>query len=99
MDWHLIEASWSTVKGKIKDKWGKLTDDDLSAINGRRDRLEDRILQRYGFATDYVREEVDGWVRWQVLTHLPQTQRSALNPRQASAHLKQRVQLLRTSEL
>jgi uncharacterized protein YjbJ (UPF0337 family) len=67
MDWDRIEGNWKQVKGKVKEKWGKLTDDDLDVINGRRDRLEDRIHKRYGFANDHVRKEVDDWVRWQVL--------------------------------
>ena len=65
MDWDQIEANWKQVKRAIKAKWGKLTDDDLDAINGRRDRLEDAIHLRYGFASDHVRKEVDDWVRWQ----------------------------------
>jgi uncharacterized protein YjbJ (UPF0337 family) len=43
MDWNRVEGSWKEMKGKIKDKWGKLTDDDLNVINGKRDRLEGRI--------------------------------------------------------
>ena len=49
------------VKGKVKEKWGKLTDDDLTAINGQRDQLEGRLQQRYGFAKDQAREDVDTW--------------------------------------
>jgi uncharacterized protein YjbJ (UPF0337 family) len=65
MDWDRIEGNWKQVKAKVKEKWGKLTDDDLDVINGRRDRLESKIQQRYGFATDHVRQEVDDWFRWQ----------------------------------
>jgi uncharacterized protein YjbJ (UPF0337 family) len=50
------------VKGKIKQKWGQLTDDDLAQINGRRDQLEGRLQQRYGLAKDLVRKEVDDWL-------------------------------------
>jgi uncharacterized protein YjbJ (UPF0337 family) len=57
---------WKQAKGTIKEKWGKLTDDDLDVIEGRRDRLEGKIQQRYGFAIDHIRKEVDDWVRWQV---------------------------------
>jgi uncharacterized protein YjbJ (UPF0337 family) len=51
--------------GSIKQKWGKLTDDDLSQINGQRDQLEGRIQQRYGFAKDRVRQDVDAWLKAQ----------------------------------
>ena len=40
MDWNRVEGNWKQVKGQVKEQWGKLTDDDLTAINGRRDQLE-----------------------------------------------------------
>lgn len=66
MDWDSIEGRWTQAKRKVKEKWDKLTDEDLDIIEGRRDRLEDKIQQRYGFAIEHVRKEVDDWVRWQV---------------------------------
>jgi uncharacterized protein YjbJ (UPF0337 family) len=49
------------VKGKVKEKWGKLTDDDLNVIDGRRDQLEGKIQERYGHAKDQVRKDIDDW--------------------------------------
>jgi uncharacterized protein YjbJ (UPF0337 family) len=66
MDWDHVERIWKQAKDKVQEKWGKLTDDDLELIGGRRDRLEGKIQQRYGFAPNHVRKEVDDWVRWQV---------------------------------
>ena len=43
MDWNRVEGNWKQVKGKVKEKWGKLTDDDLDVINGRRDQLEGKF--------------------------------------------------------
>ena len=43
MDWNRIEGNWKQAKGKIKEKWGQLTDDDLNQVNGKRDQLEGRI--------------------------------------------------------
>ena len=40
MDWNRVEGNWKDMKGKIKEKWGKLTDDDLTVINGKREQLE-----------------------------------------------------------
>lgn len=57
MDWDHVARMWKQAKGKIQEKWGKLTDDDLELIGGRRDRLEGKIQQRYGFAPDHVRKE------------------------------------------
>jgi uncharacterized protein YjbJ (UPF0337 family) len=66
MNWMQIEEMWEQTKTKIQRKWGKLTDDDLELIGGRRERLEGKIRQLYGFAPDHVRKEVDDWVRWQM---------------------------------
>ena len=46
----------------VKPKWGKLTADDLTAINGRREELEGKIQQHYGLTKDQVRKEVDAWL-------------------------------------
>ena len=61
MDWDRVEGNWKLAKGKVKEQWGKLTDDDLDVINGRRDQLEGKIQERYGYAKDRVRQEVDNW--------------------------------------
>ena len=59
MDWNRVEGN--QVAGKVKEKWGKLTDDDLTVINGRRDQLEGKIQERYGIAKDQVKKDVDDW--------------------------------------
>jgi uncharacterized protein YjbJ (UPF0337 family) len=61
MDWNRVEGNWKQFSGKVKAKWGKLTDDDLTAINGRREQLEGKIQQHYGLAKDQARKEVDDW--------------------------------------
>ena len=61
MDWDRVQGSWKQLTGRVKEKWGKLTDDDLTAINGRRDQLEGKIQERYGIAKDQVRKDVDDW--------------------------------------
>jgi uncharacterized protein YjbJ (UPF0337 family) len=61
MDWNRVEGNWKQVKGQVKEKWGKLTDDDLTAINGRREQLEAKIQESYGCANDQARKEIDDW--------------------------------------
>jgi uncharacterized protein YjbJ (UPF0337 family)/ElaB/YqjD/DUF883 family membrane-anchored ribosome-binding protein len=61
MDWNRVEGNWKQVKGQAKEKWGQLTDNDLNVINGRRDQLEGKIQERYGYAKDRARKEVDDW--------------------------------------
>jgi uncharacterized protein YjbJ (UPF0337 family) len=67
MDWNHVEGNWKQVKGKIREQWGRLTDDDLDVIKGRRDQLEGKIQEQYGYAKDRARKEVDDWYtaqRW-----------------------------------
>ncbi len=71
MDWNHVERLWTQTKNKVQEKWAKLTDDDLEVINGQRDQLEVKIQQRYGFAPDHVRKEVDDWARWQMPVRPP----------------------------
>ena len=61
MDWNRVEGSWKQVKGAVKANWGKLTDDDLDLINGRREQLEGKLQERYGLAADQIRKDVDTW--------------------------------------
>src|SRR5215813_2829203 len=65
MDWNVIEGNWKQAQGKIKQKWGKLTEDDLTKINGQREQLEGILQQRYGLAKDMVRKDIDAWLKSQ----------------------------------
>jgi uncharacterized protein YjbJ (UPF0337 family) len=61
MNWDHIKGSWKMLQGKAKQKWGKLTDDDLQAIEGKRDELVGRLQMRYGKTRDEVERDVDAW--------------------------------------
>jgi uncharacterized protein YjbJ (UPF0337 family) len=61
MDWNRIEGDWKRLKGNAKEQWGRLTDDDLAAINGRREQLEGKLQERYGYAKDRIKREIDNW--------------------------------------
>jgi uncharacterized protein YjbJ (UPF0337 family) len=61
MDWNRVEGNWKQVKGKVREKWGQLTNDDLDTIAGKRDQLEGKIQERYGIAKDQVRKDIDDW--------------------------------------
>jgi uncharacterized protein YjbJ (UPF0337 family) len=65
MNWDRMEGNWKQFKGKVKEQWGKLTDDDLDEIAGRRDQLEGKIQQRYGMAKDQVSRDLDDWANRQ----------------------------------
>lgn len=59
--WQKIKGSWNQTKGAIKEQWGKLTDDDLMEIQGRRDQLVGKIQTRYGISQEQAEAQVSGW--------------------------------------
>ena len=58
MNWDQLEGKWKQYSGKAKEKWGKLTDDDLEVIRGRRDQLIGKIQERYGIAKQEAEKQV-----------------------------------------
>ncbi len=58
MNWDQIQGDWKQLTGKIKEKWGKLTDDDLTMIAGKRDQLAGLIQERYGVAKDQAEKQL-----------------------------------------
>ena len=58
MNWDQIEGRWTEFRGKVKEKWGKLTDDDLTVIEGHQEQLAGRIQERYGLAKDEAEKQV-----------------------------------------
>jgi len=61
MNWDRIQGNWKQVVGKAKAQWGKLTDDDLDVIAGRREQLAGKIQERYGIAKDDVERQIADW--------------------------------------
>jgi uncharacterized protein YjbJ (UPF0337 family) len=59
MNWDEIEGNWLKFKGEIKERWGRLTDDDMDMINGRRDQLSGEIQRRYGITKEEANREID----------------------------------------
>jgi len=62
MNTDILEGNWKQVKGQVQQKWGKLTDDELDQIAGRREELVGRIQERYGQEKDAVRKEVNAFL-------------------------------------
>jgi uncharacterized protein YjbJ (UPF0337 family) len=61
MNWDEVSGKWNQFKGSVKERWGKLTDDDLTVIDGKRDRLVGKIQERYGIAKEKAEEQINEW--------------------------------------
>ena len=63
MNEHTLKGEWNQMKGAVKQKWAELTDDDLTHIEGSRDKLVGRLQERYGHSKENAEREVDEWRR------------------------------------
>jgi len=61
MNWDQVEGQWKQLKGSAKQQWGKLTDDDLEVIAGKKDQLLGKLRQRYGIQREEARKQADEW--------------------------------------
>ena len=59
----ILTGQWMQLKGKVREKWGKLTNDDLDEIQGRAQQLVGRVQERYGIARDEAERQVNEWIR------------------------------------
>lgn len=57
-----MAGNWRVMRGKVKEQWGRLTNDDLDVIQGKHDQLVGKIQQRYGKERDQVERDVDRWL-------------------------------------
>lgn len=62
MNWDRIEGNWKQFSGRVKEQWGKLTDNEIARANGSRDQLVGIIQARYGYAKDEVKKDVEAWL-------------------------------------
>jgi uncharacterized protein YjbJ (UPF0337 family) len=56
-----IQGKWKQIKGSVKERWGKLTDDDINVIDGKHDQLVGKIQEKYGIAREAAQQQVDEW--------------------------------------
>ena len=61
MDWNTVEGNWKEMKGEIKKQWNKLTDDEISQIEGKREKLVGAIQKEYGKSKEEAENAVDNW--------------------------------------
>jgi len=63
MNQDIIKGKWSQLSGKLKEKWGKLTDDDVNQLDGHREYLVGKLQERYGIAKDQADVQVNEFER------------------------------------
>lgn len=72
MNKDIIKGHWHEAKGKLKQKWGMLTDDDIARMEGTFEELEGTLQKRYGYSKEKATEEIKGFLRankWEDKTH------------------------------
>ena len=61
MNWDQVEGKWMQMRGKMKEKWGKLTDSDWDAVAGRKDQFLGKLQERYGFSREQAEKDLTDW--------------------------------------
>ena len=62
MNWQQIEGKWDYAKGKLREKWGKLTDDDITQIEGNTEKMLGKLQERYGYARQQAEKELNDFL-------------------------------------
>lgn len=62
MNWDQVSGNWTQFKGKLREKWGDLTDDDMARLEGNREQLVGRIQERYGMARQDAERQISDWL-------------------------------------
>lgn len=66
MNRDIVEGKWTQLKGSVKEQWGKLTDDELTEVAGKRDRLSGKLQERYGWTREEAERQIDDFFRERV---------------------------------
>lgn len=61
MNWDIVQGNWTQWKGRLKEKWGDLTDDDIQMLDGKKDQIAGKLQERYGIARDEAEKQLDEW--------------------------------------
>ncbi len=87
-----LQGQWNSLKGQVKQQWGKLTDDDLTQIQGKRDQLLGKLQQRYGLTKEKAEEELNRWEKAQIQGGQRNTQANQPNQQNQNQNQQNRNQ-------
>ncbi|MEY8882075.1 CsbD family protein [Donghicola sp. XS_ASV15] len=62
MNWDVVEGKWDQFKGNAKEKWGDLTDDEVTEMEGKRDKVIGKLQEKYGWTKEKAEEEADAFL-------------------------------------
>ena len=62
MNWDIVEGKWDQFKGSAKEKWGDLTDDEVTEMEGKRDKVIGKLQEKYGWTKDKAEKEADAFL-------------------------------------
>jgi uncharacterized protein YjbJ (UPF0337 family) len=71
-----LQGKWNQLKGSVKEKFGKLTDDDIQVIAGKKDQFLGKLQERYGMRREQAEKELNTWLQSQHVTEAPRTHAS-----------------------
>ncbi len=63
MNWDTVEGNWTQMKGRVKERWGRLTDDDVDKVEGQFEQLSGKIQERYGKTREEAEKEIEEFCR------------------------------------
>ena len=98
MNWDRIEGNWNQFKGTVKRQWGKLTDDQLDVIAGKRDQLFGKIQETYGISREETEKQLSAWQERQNEMYCPPKRGGAEANASGHASFPNSPQIHRTKE-
>ena len=63
MNWDIVEGKWNQLRGSVKEQWGDLTDDELTEVAGKKDKLAGKLQEKYGWTKEEADNQLNDFFR------------------------------------